>query len=324
MSATAIADFLSSPLSGDKNLKKCFGDDFQLLDSWQRFINQGLRNWISVTNLMSYCGGQSWSVKTFQALYVACWVHNPIEKGTFMIQIPNRCDVNVQTAIKKHCHWRIGSSHLSGKGYSARDNWNFLRHYHELLVQFEKTGNQYFLFLKAEGHTTRPGGVLSHLSSWNNKKKHGEGNMVSPELNALASSAQHRGLVTSRAAENYGKGYEALLKLLGLTGKKVLVHEMLDKLYNVTGFCSQTFVSVTYTSFELGESLEHFLRVENTIWGKLTEEMRKDLRAIATTLKKDPPDILTPRVYQEIRITPDELTSTINEFLAYKPVGLLY
>jgi len=325
----AIAEFLSSPLSGDTELKKLFGPAFQSLEDWKTFIRQGL-SLNSVTNQMC---SHRWDVKTFQALYVACWVHNPVEKGTFMIQIPDGCAARVQTAITECCTKRK-SSHLSGKGYSASKGWNFLKHYHELLVQFEKTGNQYFLFLKAEGHTTNTSAIVPHAASWAHKEVYGYGKTASPELHKLASEKPD--LVSSRSAENYAKGYKALLKeVLGLSGKKVLVHEMLDKLYKVTGFCHCTSVSVitkvsvASTSFELGRSLEEFCKAASRagpyrMAGKITEDMIKDLEAIAKTLMKDPPDKLTPRVYEEIRTTPYELDSSINYFLAYQPVALLY
>ncbi len=321
-----IAAFLDSSLPDDKvTVSKVFGPNFQTLDSWKAFIKGNLKG--SVRNLLSG-STDLWTIKTFHALYISCWVHHPVEKGSFMIELPYANAAAVRAAVEKKCHKRIGSSHLSKVGYSARDEWNFLNGYHELLVQFEETAGRYFLFLKAEGHTTRPDGFIPHIVSWVHKKWYGEGKMVSPDLHDLAMKSPD--LVSRRAAENYAKGYKELLKdVLGFSGKKVLVHEMLEKLYSVTGFSIRTKVSITSTSLEWGESIEQFCEAASCpgpyrMGGKITDDMLKDLRAIAKTLKSDPAGELTNRVFEEVRMTPSDLDSSIDSFCTYKPSAELY
>lgn len=241
-------------------------------------------------------------------------------------KLPRHQHESVFAAVRKVCIKRIGSSHLSKVGYSAREGWNFLKHYHELLIQCEETLGRPYLFLKAEGHTTGPSGIVPHLVSWAHKKWYGEGKTVSPDLNELALKSPE--LVSRRAAENYAVGYKALLKeVLHLKGKKVLVHELLAKLYSETGFKARTSISITSTSSEWGESLEQYcelatnpgpMRLTYTKDGKITPEMISDLRAIAKTLKSDPGDKLFPRVFEEIRTNASELDASISKFCEYQ------
>ena len=46
-------------------------------------------------------GADFWSLETFQALYVGSWIHNPVEKGTFMISLPGNAAQTVQAACKR-------------------------------------------------------------------------------------------------------------------------------------------------------------------------------------------------------------------------------
>jgi hypothetical protein len=209
-----------------------FGQNFQTLAQWRLYLQNELGN-----NVTARLAGAlpSWSVTSFQALYVACWVHHPVEKGTFMINISHLSAAQQQVirqAYETHLTGRK-SSHLSGAGRSASRGWDFLNGYRELLVQLEDTAGQLHLFLKAEGHTTALDQVIPHLQSWWHKKKTGEGLEASAFLHATAKAYPQ---VEARAAENYGTGYKALVKLLGLSGRQQTVRDVLPKLFQATGF----------------------------------------------------------------------------------------
>jgi hypothetical protein len=101
------------------------------------------------------------------------------------------------------------SSHVSEQNArTAGQGFRFLQGYRELLVQIEGG----FLFLKAEGH---PANDVNHISSYFTKVRTGAGNMASVALNNLVRQRAELG-ITPRAAENYGKAYEALVKKLKL------------------------------------------------------------------------------------------------------------
>jgi hypothetical protein len=71
---------------------------------------------------------QQWQLPTFQALYVACWLHHPVEKGTYLIDlsgVPVGQMAILNAAYQQHLSGRR-SSHLSGAGRSAGAGWEFL------------------------------------------------------------------------------------------------------------------------------------------------------------------------------------------------------
>jgi hypothetical protein len=138
-----------------KHLKGVFSADFQTPQGWQNILEN-----IPAGNVGGLLGlnGSWWSRANFQALYVACWIHHPVEKGTFMLAL-NQPEyyANVKDAYERLLAsgdlQSRPSSHLSGKGASAHEGWRFLRGYEELLLQreVENTGAPYLL-LKCEGH----------------------------------------------------------------------------------------------------------------------------------------------------------------------------
>lgn len=78
------------------------------------------------------CG---WTASDFHALYIACWIFYPVEKGTFMIPLTAQQRKNVKSGYQNlDPRW---TSPLHKHGRSAAKGWKFLKGYGELLVQME-------------------------------------------------------------------------------------------------------------------------------------------------------------------------------------------
>ncbi len=199
----------------------CFAPPFRSKEGWLRSLEEKFGAGGGVGALLDR---GPLSITDFHALYIACWLYFPVEKGSYMIRLTDAQRTNVRAG-----YGLLGariSSHFEGHGRSAARGWNFLQGYHELLVQMEgggknSPGEDKYVFLKAEGHTvTSP----SHIRAWYHKKTHGTGLMASPTLHAAASSPLAAGpagaasgaVVTERAAENFDNEYKALLKFLGI------------------------------------------------------------------------------------------------------------
>jgi hypothetical protein len=315
-----IAQLLSSTTTADRDVvKEVFGEDFQTMGQWRTFLRARLND--TVASLLQ-APAPRWNVQSFHALYIACWIHHPVEKGTFMLNL-NSLGANqlgtVRTAYETHCTSRK-SSHLSGSGRSASKGWNFLNGYRELLAQYELTGGVPYLLLKAEGHTTGLSGIVPHLKSWNHKRKHGVGLEASPFLNALATANP---LVEGRAAENYDKAYEKLLKdVLGLKGRMVTVREMIPVLFRKTGYSNQAPGQYTaMTNQQLGDALGTYCDAATMVGaggvrfraGGITGDMIASLRAIAGSLRADG-NSTADRVYREIRLTPIDADHSLVAF----------
>lgn len=312
-----------------RTVRDVFAADFHDLGSFRRFLTDNLVRGNIVSTLMT--PAENWSVAAFQALYVACWVHHPLEKGTFMIRlshVPSAKRQVIHEACKTHLKGRK-SSHLSGNGYSASDQWAFLNGYKELLVQYEETAGEQYLFLKAEGHTTGASSIIPHMLSWANKTVTGEGLTASKHLNTLASSG-NSALVTveGRAAENYAKGYKKLLKALNLSGRTITVRQVLEELYTQTKFPSRLARGFdSATSEDLGATLNRFCVMADArnraglgfiLGGKTTEitpKMISDLRDLARSLIADGKKI-QHRVFREIRVRPTEVQASLDVFMA--------
>ncbi len=315
-----IAQLISSHAQADRQVvQNVFASGFQTMGHWRAFLRANLGDCVTQFRAPAF----RWNVATFQALYVACWIHHPVEKGSYMIDLgglsPSKRDV-IKSAYASHCTGRK-SSHLSGAGRSASKGWNFLKGYHELLIQFEETKGRPYLFLKAEGHTTGMSGIIPHMQSWIHKKKHGEGLQASAALNALSVTSP---LVESRAAENYGKGYNKLLKdVLKLSGRNVTVREMMPALFKKTGYNKFTpAFTMTATNRQLGDALSRYCQEASHVGaggvryrnaGQITTEMVSDLRKLAGTLQSDG-DVSLRRVYREIRLKPTEIDASLQVF----------
>lgn len=301
-------------------VQRIFGEGFRTMAQWRSFLRGALND--NASSMLQAPAGR-WSVKSFQALYVACWVHHPVEKGTFMIDLsglsPGQRSV-VKAAYEKHCTGRK-SSHLSGSGRSASKGWNFLEGYHELLVQWEMTAGSPFLFLKSEGHTTGLSGIIPHLHSWMHKRKTGEGLQASPALAAAAGPiSAWSSVIEGRAAENYSNDYKKLLKdVLGFSGKQVTVREMMKKLFETTGYNAPPNFDTAMSNQQLGGLLRQYCERsrgnEFNLNGKITISMRGELRELAQSLDADG-DAHVGRVFREIRTTPAEIDASLQAFYA--------
>jgi hypothetical protein len=178
--------------------------------------------------------------------------------------------------------------------------------------------------LKSEGHTTGPSGIIPHLASWVHKKKHGEGLMASEALHEMSKFTP---MAESRAAENYGTGYKALLKeVLGFSGRQVTVRDMIGVLFDKVNYDHWPIeMPLTTANQQLGEALEGYCDRALDGWsggynyrmgGVITGEMISDLRDLAETLKNDG-DVRMPRVYREIRVDAYTLDRSLDNFYNY-------
>jgi hypothetical protein len=315
----AIRDLLESTEALDMlAVQDVFGDNFQTRASWVDFLTSNLVGGLPTSHFQA--APSAWKVGSFQALYVACWIHHPVEKGTYMISLAGMARPgNVKDAMKNLLTTRK-SSHLSGKGFSAKKRWHFLKGYEELLVQYELDNNAVpFLLLKAEGHGTGITGVVPHIKSWRHKVKHGEGLQASPALNNLA---RHNPLVAMRSAENYDKEYETLLKTLGFKDmKNTSVRQMFKSLCRETAFSDG--IPSTASNKTVGEAIARYCSTPATtgmanrfnLNGKLTPGMLRSLQGLSDTLIKDNHHT-GERVFQEVRVTPMELNASIRNFIA--------
>jgi hypothetical protein len=204
----------------DPKLKSAFSGDFQTADGWRDFLKEQF-DWAGdrpVTNMLN--SGMTRQPQAFQALYIACWIHSPVEKGTYMIRLNSAQREKVKAGYKMLKGQGRPSSHLHAVGRSARSGWAFLKGYDELLVQMEGGGKKTAgfepnLLLKCEGHSVyHP----MHYLSWVVKLVTGKGKTANPELNSLAKSGDVDGM-RERGAENYSKNYEKVLLVLGLQKK---------------------------------------------------------------------------------------------------------
>jgi hypothetical protein len=316
----AIGAFLR-PQAGedDRNtVHAIFKERFHTLGGWQTFLATYIPGQ-SVEALLARSAA-AWEVAHFQALYVACWIFHPVEKGSYMLRIDGKGGQEIvrsaydRLLTAKKLQSRI-SSHLSKKGASAHEGWNFLVGYDELLVQIEEQGQ--YLFLKCEGHPMD--GALStvmHGLSWVKKKATGSGKTASAALNNFAKTSV---LVEARAAENYSKAYEKLVGKLGFSGILVTVAEVLDRLLLN---CGKQGVppQIRGDSKALGHAMlgaDGYIKAIQQGKGKkkidFSPELADELTAIAnrlvTTAESHP-----VQYFNEVRVTAGELSGALKEF----------
>lgn len=322
--------FLIARIATREFAQAIFGPDFQSLTQWRSY-------WGARSNMATSVFRRPpalWTAAEFQTLYVACWLHAPVEKGSYMIPLtdPNRRQ-NVRAAMGNLAtRW---SSHLSTDGArSAGQGYQFLNGYSELLVQYEEIGGAPQLFLKTEGH---PAASIAHLLSWVNKIRTGAGNTASDALHQAA-AAGHGGL-RLRAAENYDKPYEALLSYLNLKGHMHTVEEalpvILAKLRSKVPRLTGADVADEVERAQLvGAPLEKRLLARliretiipstsqpDVVIGRFVTVLMKAteaLLAIADGLESDASDATTasvPRMFQEVRVTFEQLDGTVGAFL---------
>jgi hypothetical protein len=307
------------------HLKGVFTEDFQTPGGWTHML--GHMPGSSVTMLLNRSSAW-WTRECFQALYVACWIHHPVEKGAFMLQLDAGGYANVKGAYdallaSKALQSRI-SSHLSKQGASAHDGWNFLKGYGELLLQIEgERGGAPYLYLKAEGHALESGLSLStilHGASWVKKSLTGSGATASKALNSMSKSSTN---VEGRAAENFSKQYEKVLDQLGFSGTMVTVEQVVEELYRRSGFRGGLPPQIKGNTHLLGRAMQGpqgyialFKRQKDELkknkvkWDdKVEAELKKLAERMVETAVAHP-----QQHYNEVRVTPAELDQSLATF----------
>jgi hypothetical protein len=311
---------------------RIFETGFQAQNDWCTYIQDSFGARPDVASLLTTAtnwGDKNASLKSFQALFVASWICYPVEKGSYMIYLPgNQNIVNGHSTLDKR--W---SSHVSTKNArSAGEGFRFLQGYRELLVQIEGD----YLFLKAEGH---PANDMKHISSYFTKLKTGAGNTASVALNNLVRQLNGLGIVP-RAAENYGKAYEALLKKLRLPGKEIDVRAAVNKMIekcrkdDLTRFrdllAQQPDLQPDITDTErftnrmigclLTKVIIPFAKglSDKSKFGKKVQKAEVDLKGIADKLLED--ELMwgferAPRLFQELRLHTDIMNIGLQAFL---------
>jgi hypothetical protein len=308
-------------------VRDVFGPGFQTGRGWTDFLDRNIPMG-DVQILLNRTPG-FWTRESFQALYIACWVFHPVEKGSYMIQLNPAQEANVNGAYQAllrsgELQSRI-SSHLGKRGASAHEGWAFLQGYGELLVQMEgpPTGPKY-LFLKCEGHPLS-GAIssLKHGMSWVVKSVTGSGQTASPALNNLAKSST---TVEGRAAENFSKTFKKVHKKLGLSGKEVTVGEVVNGLWKKCGFPNPLPSPVTLDTHTLGRAMlgPHgiiavFEKQSATLKKakiEFTAELKEELTELAHRMV-DAAITHPQQHYHEIRVTPAELTQALTAFFGF-------
>jgi hypothetical protein len=329
----AIGGYIQAASMGmgtvQSHLAEVFGDRFQTPQGWRDM----LKNIPGGVDLSLHRSPMSWTRQRFQALYVACWIHHPVEKGSYMIRLSGVQLQNVKDAYKQllksgALQSRV-SSHLSKKGASAHEGWDFLKGYEELLIQIEgETGHGPSLFLKCEGHAlSGVTGTVMHLASWIQKNLTGSGMTASEALNDWAKYSRD---VEGRAAENFSKGYKKLLKQLGLSGTMVTVEQAVEALLSKAGM-PRLPGNVKGNTVELGHALlgptrglgyiEVFKRQRTVLKNngvEFDDTAVKELTGIANRMiaTSSPHE---QQYYNEIHVTPADLDLSLANFRQYVP-----
>jgi len=312
-----------------QHLKGVFAEDFQTPSGWTTMLNNMPGG--SVTILLGRSGAW-WTRECFQALYVACWIHHPVEKGAYMLQLPAAGYRNVRDAYDQllrsgAIQSRI-SSHLSERGASAHQGWDFLKGYGELLVQIEgERGGSPYLYLKCEGHALESGLSLStilHGASWVKKKFTGSGATASKALKNLATSSTN---VEARAAENFSKQYEKVLDKLGFSGTMTTVEQVIEELARRAGISAGGLPpQIKNNTHLLGRAMQgpqgyiamfrrqrEVLKKNKVKWDdKLEAELTELANRMVATAVAHP-----QQHYNEVRVTAAELDASLNQFRAF-------
>lgn len=305
---------------GSPEIMMLFAEPFNTAQKWITYLEENFdpssSGTLSVDEVLDL--DEQWHSYRFQALYVACWIYHPLEKGSFMIELTPRQTENAERSAGK-LTWRK-SSHLSGTSRSARGgrDFKFIRGYGELLVMLQDN----WLFLKMEGHAaSHP----AHLTSWIVKSMTGAGQTANAHLNRL--SADQRWGILQRGAENYSKEYKALLKVLGFSGRTVTFGQVLTKLGELFPMVHMpqgngTTALRTYLNRIYTMASANLVVRQSTLYQPLLRA-RKDLEGIVTDLERDRRDNMSDdvnslgmnRIFREVRVTPARIDSEINRFV---------
>jgi hypothetical protein len=328
-----IGQYIRAAADGDEaaraTVQAVFTTDFQTTSGWRSFLDKYL---IGQASKLLARRAVWWSRGSFQALYVACWIFHPVEKGSYMLYLEP-----AQYAIVKEAYDRLLmegglqsriSSHLSKTGASAHVGWSFLQGYEELLIQLEgEDDGSPYLFLKCEGHALDgPISSAAHLWSWVVKGVTGAGATASPALKEFA--AGDDGLVEARAAENFSNSYKQLHKALGLKGKMVTVADVVEGLWAKCGFRDSIPANIKGNSRLLGQHMLGRLGYLNVFERQravlkqagvdFTPEVANELQKLAERLVSTAQPHAQQH-YHEVRLTATELDQALGVFNSYVP-----
>lgn len=313
-------------------IHQIFQPPFQTLAGWQGYWGPRANGIRSIFQRP----GSSWSAADFQALYIACWLYQPLEKGSFMIPITQTLQQQMLTdaMAKLPTRW---SSHLSEKNArSAGQNYSFLTGYSELLVQYETERGSPIrsLFLKTEGHGSLS---LAHMSSYITKSRTGRGNTASAVLHDLATQRQFG--IKERAAENYEKPYEKLLSYLKLPKLVCTAEDAILTIFRKLKTKTSPIYNAVIDEIELGvfvgarvskaqlatlvtQVIVPTINQPGLRQGKFitaVKEAETALLGLAQCLRDDASDVTVaevPRVFHEVRVTLEVLDTTVQDFIA--------
>jgi len=284
-----------------------------------------------------------WHAAGFQALYIACWVYQPLEKGSFMIKLTPQQLENARRSVKG-----MGtrtSSHLTAQSYTAAGgalkHFGFIQGYDELLVILQDD----WLFLKMEGESS------SHPMHWGgflNKAVTGHGFISNEYLNKLPENNIYG--IVGRAAENYNSKYEELLKKLQVPnkqgrmvslkeakGKMVTIMDMFNALMREFDYREEAHSKfrTTYGFFNNSSNInvdgaitELCSKGDNSGNRRLKElsialrAAKNDIKGIVESVRaasrrmpKHGNEVDIDQIFHEVRVEPSEINKSLNEFL---------
>lgn len=249
----------------------------------------------------------------FQALFVACWLYKPMEKGTYFLRMTPTESQALKKAFEKLPTRK--SSHLNGKGRSAHKGFAFLKGYSELLVQWVPTEGRSYVMLKCEGHTTGLGSLYPHLKSWNHKRKTGAGLVANPSLNDVANREGNP--IIDRGAENFSNDYKAFLKSLNekpgaknMQKATTTVRDMLSVLNSDTKWQRAT-------NQEVITELRRLIGGPAQVGGiTISQGVKTQFSRFAKLFElENRPDAIYHRYFEEVHVNPRQLSNAIIEFL---------
>jgi len=233
----------------DERIMRVFHSGYDRAAKWLRLYETTYGFVPRIASLSTYLSGSN-AHQFFQHLYVGCWVAQPVEKGTYLIEYgllpePKRTwdAVNALTG-RWSSHLAGGSLGFTGQGHSASEvnrrrqagqgygarliglgdaTFQFIQGGNELLVQnIGESGGQYntssrytgtgYLMLKMEGHLAY---TKAHKEAYDAKEKTGGGKTFNPDLAKLARGQGTGGVdlgIEARAAENHDKGWQAVIR----------------------------------------------------------------------------------------------------------------
>lgn len=247
----------------------------------------------------------------FQALFVACWLYKPMEKGTYFLRMTATESEEVKKAFKKLPSRK--SSHLDGKGRSAHKGFAFLKGYAELLVQWVPTEGRSYVMLKCEGHTTGAGSLYPHLKSWNHKRKTGAGLMANPELH---NQAKKDTPIIERGAENFSNDYKAFLKSLNDQPGVKKMHKATTSVRDMLSALTGDNKWLKATNQEVVNQLRALISGPATVNGvALSAGVKTQFGRFAKLFElENRPNAIYHRFFEEVHVNPQQLSNAIVDF----------